>query len=98
MDRNLVHELRQLFIDGAIPSKLIHHIVAHHGNSERLHLLIRDYFKEAFSVPLIRNVVSEEEYSPKLRHAHFNREVVPELIQRIGDWNTANLEGSWLNG
>jgi hypothetical protein len=98
LDKNLVNELRQMFIDGATPSRLMHHIANQHPDDPRLHFIISDYFREAFSIPLLRNVVSREDYSPNSRHAHYNRDVVPEIVQRMGDWNTADLKGSWLVG
>ena len=79
------------------PSMLMCHIVRSEKN-DRIHFLLRDYFEEAFGIPLLRNVVFQDDYSPSLRHAHFNRDVVPEMIRRIGEWNTASLEGSWLQG
>ena len=96
IDPELVAELRGLFIDGATPSELMHRIALRHEGDRRLHFILRDYFREAFGIPLLRNVVSDEDYSPAFRHAHYNRDVVPEMIQRIGDWNTADLTGSWL--
>jgi hypothetical protein len=98
MNKKLVDELRRMFIDGATPSQLMNHIAQHHKGDARLHFVIKDYFREAFRVPLLRNVLSEECYYPNPRHAHFIRDVVPEMIERINDWNTTNLEGSWLNG
>jgi hypothetical protein len=98
LDKNLVHELRRMFIDGATPSQLMHHIEKQCQDDRRLHFVIKDYFREAFRIPLLRNVVSGEGYSPNSRHAHYNREVVPEMIQRIGEWNRTDLEGSWLEG
>ena len=96
MDKTLVSELRQMFIDGATPSRMMYHIATRHGQTEQVAHSIRECFREAFGIPLLRNVVSEEDYSPSSRHAHYNRDVVPEIIQRISDWNTVGLEGSWL--
>ena len=93
-----VNELRRMFIDGATPSQLMQYIANQHPDDPRLHFILSDYFREAFSIPLLRNVVSQEDYSPNRRHAHYNRDVVPEIVQRVGDWNTADLKGSWLEG
>jgi hypothetical protein len=98
VNKKLVKELRRLFLDGATPSRLMQHIAKHHPDDPRLRHVIADYFSEAFDIPLLRNVVSDEDYSPNKRHGHFNRDVVPEIIQRIGGWNKANLEGTWLEG
>src|SRR5687767_8709770 len=98
LNQKLVDELRQMFLDGATPSQLMHHIAKQHKGDRRLHFVIKDYFAEAFGISLLRNVVSEEDYSPDRRHAHYNRDIVPEIVQRIGCWNTANLEGAWLDG
>jgi hypothetical protein len=96
IDPELVAELRESFIDGATPSELMHRIALSHDGDRLLHFRIGDYFREAFGIPLLRHVTSDENYSPALRHAHFNRDVVPEMIQRIGEWNTVDLAGSWL--
>lgn len=96
IDPELVAELRESFIDGATPSELMHRIALRHEGDRCLHFILRDYFREAFGIPLLRNVVSDEDYSPAFRHAHYNRDVVPEMIQRMGDWNTTDLTGSWL--
>lgn len=48
--------------------------------------------------PLVRNVVSGDDYQPDSRHAHFNRDLVPEMVQNLSAWNTANLDDSWLKG
>jgi len=96
MDDKLVGELRRMFLDGATPSQLMNHIANQHGDGSRLHFTIKDYFREAFGIQLLRNVISGEDYSPNCHHAHFNRDVAPEMVQRIGDWNHATLEGSWL--
>ena len=96
IDPELVAELRESFIDGATPSELMYRIALRHEGDSCLHFILRDNFREAFGIPLLRNVVSDEDYSPAARHAHYNRDVVPEMIQRISDWNTADLTGSWL--
>jgi hypothetical protein len=96
MDEDLIRELRQLFLDGATPSYLIRHVADRLGESDRLHFAISDYFREAFGVPLVRNVVSNEDYSPDPRHSHFTRDVVPEIIERLGEWNTEPVAGLWL--
>jgi hypothetical protein len=57
-----------------------------------------DYFKEAFQLPLLRNVVPGDDYYPDSRHAHYNRDVVPEMVQRIPDWHSGTLAGTWLDG
>jgi hypothetical protein len=94
----LVAELRRLFLDGATPSQLMHCIELDYPDNPRLHFIIKDYFEEAFQLPLLRNVIADGDYSPDPRHAHFNRDIVPEIIQRIEDWNTESLDASWLKG
>ena len=97
LNQSVVAQIRALFVDGATPSQLMRRIAAVHSEDPRLHLIIMDYFKEAFQVPLVRNVVSGEDYSPSLRHSHYNRDVIPEMIQRIHYWNSDSLDGTWLN-
>lgn len=94
----IIDQLRRMFIDGATPSELMQYIAQKHKDDSRLHFIITDYFREAFCIPLLRNVVSEEDYSPASRHAHYNRDVAPEIVERIDEWNHENLAGSWLDG
>jgi hypothetical protein len=96
MDENLIRQLRQMFLDGATPSRLMRHVADHHGEDERLHFVIKDYFEEAFGIGLLRYVASDEDYSPDPRHAHFNRDVVPEIVEHLRDWNPEPTAGSWL--
>jgi hypothetical protein len=56
LDPELVNELRESFIDGATPSDLMHRIALRHEGDPSLHFIIRDYFCEAFGIPLLRNV------------------------------------------
>jgi hypothetical protein len=98
MNQRIVDELRRMFTEAATPSRLMHFLEQHFKNDPRLHFLIMDYFREAFGMPLVRNVLAGDDYSPSIRHAHYNRDVVPEIVQRIEAWNAANLEGSWLDG
>jgi hypothetical protein len=96
MDSELICELRRLFLDGATPSRLMRLIADRAGDSDRLHFTISDYFEEAFGVPLVRYVDSDENYSPDPRHAHFNRDLFPEIIEHLGDWEAQPPAGSWL--
>ncbi len=98
MDEKLIDELRRMFLDGATPSQLMNQIASQHGDDPRLHFVIKDYFREAFGIQLLRNVNSDGDYAPHGRHAHFNRDIIPDIVERIEEWNQASLEGSWLGG
>lgn len=98
LSESLVAEIRRMFVDGATPSLLMQHIAARHPGDPRIHLIIMDYFNEAFQLPLLRNVVPGEDYSPSSRHAHYNRDVVPEIVRKIPDWHSGSLAGTWLEG
>jgi hypothetical protein len=94
----LVRELRQRFIDGATPSRLMAIIAERHNEVDRLPLLIKDYFREAFGIPLLRNVPPNTRPAPGASADHFSRDVLPEIVQRIDEWNVTDLASSWLNG
>lgn len=94
----LVRELRQRFLDGATPSRLMQIIAERHHEVDRLHLLIKDYFREAFGIPLLRNVPLNTPPAPGASAGHFSRDVLPEIVQRIDQWNVTDLASSWLNG
>lgn len=92
----IVHELRQMFLDGATPSRLMLHIQTHHSEDEPLHFLITDYFKEAFKLPLIRCSSGKDFKQSSLEHDHFNRDLVHEMVCRIDEWSSEALDGTWL--
>ncbi len=98
MRQKIVTEIRRLFMDGATPSQLMERIAREHKDDPRLHAIIMEYFREAFGVPLVRNVVPGDDYSPSSRHAHYNPDILPEIVRRMSDWNVESLEESWLNG
>lgn len=97
IQESLVADIRRLFLDGATPSQLMQRIAAQHPNDPRLHFLIADYFRAAFQIPLLRNVVPNEDYSPGARHAHYNRDVIPEIVRLMPEWNSEEVEGGWLD-
>ncbi len=98
VNKQLVDELRQMFLDGATPSWLMHRIAQEHPQNPRIHFIIKDYFREAFCIPLLRDVVADEDYSPGRGYAHYIRDVIPVVLQRLDEWNSDNLQESWLNG
>lgn len=54
VDPLLVRELRAAFHAGATPAALVRRIAAHHPAGPRIDAVVRDYFREAFGVPMIR--------------------------------------------
>lgn len=98
MDEKIVNELRQMFLDGATPSQLMHHIATQLGHGPRMHFAIKDYLSAAFGIKFLRNILLGEDYSPNTRHAHFNRDIAPEIAQKANEWSSVSLDGSWLEG
>lgn len=98
MDQQLVNELRQMFLDGATPSSLMERIQVHHSEEDNIHWLIKDYFNEAFDISPLRHGSNDGDYAPDSKHAHFVRDVVPEIISNIEKWNHSDLQDTWLNG
>lgn len=92
----IVKELRQMFVDGAAPSRLMAHIQLHHPDVDDVHFLIKEYFQEAFKLPLVRHVSKDDYAEPNLNYDHLSRDLVHEIVCRIDQWNTGSLEGSWL--
>jgi hypothetical protein len=54
VDPLVVRELRAAFDAGATPSALVRRIAARHPGEPRADTLVRDYFREAFGVPMVR--------------------------------------------
>lgn len=97
IEEHIVKELREMFLDGATPSRLMLHVQLNHPEEETLHFLIKDYFERAFRLPLVREVRPGDDYTtPSLDHAHFNRDLVHEMVSKLDEWNTEDLSGSWL--
>lgn len=72
-------------------------ITARTGDGPRLHFDIMDYFQEAFGFQQVR-VGFETDYNPDERHAYFNRDLVPEMVQRLEGWRHEFDEGAWVEG
>jgi hypothetical protein len=98
----VVGELRSLFKEGATPSRLIRHIVERHQGERFFHLLIQEYFMEAFGVPIVRGLNPIDDFQQAdLRYAYLNEQLLHEMILRRGEWdNCSNAvtsgTGSWL--
>ncbi|MCA9070137.1 MAG: hypothetical protein KDA84_14490 [Planctomycetaceae bacterium] len=95
----VVKAIRSMFIDGATPSQLFRVINENHTPSQYGRCLIGSWFEKAFGVSFLRYIKHAESYSPpKLDDYHFNRDVIPEIVSRIDEWNEQSLEGTWLEG
>ena len=100
----IIQELRQLFKEGATPSRLIRHILASHPEETVSRWMLRDYLEEAFGLTLARGVKSSEDYEhPDLRCAVLNRTLIPEIIQQRKQWDSPPesqmvIEPCWLDG
>jgi len=98
MEADVTAELRAMFIDGATVSRMFQYIESQNkcdNTSNSLYLW--KSFCEAFGVPLIRGIMTTS-HSPCIDHAHFNTEVVPDIVQRIDEWCPGDLTGTWLDG
>ena len=85
---DVIAELRGLFKAGATPSRLMRHILEHHGPDQTTDRLIRAYFREAFCVPMFRASVSL--LTPGLEGlpiAGVNGSVIHRMVQMRGEWD-----------
>jgi hypothetical protein len=100
---SVIEELRSMFKEGATPSRLIQHIVARHPNEGNWHGLIQDYFREAFTVQIVRGLSPTETYRDiDLRYAYLNEDVLHEMVQMRSSWDKAPNDSeevlpSWLD-
>ena len=94
---HVVQELREMFLDGATPSRLMMQIQTHHPEEERLYFLIMDYFQEAFKLPLVRVSSNNDFSTPSGEHFHFNRDLVHEIVCQLERWKDDDADGSWLD-
>lgn len=94
---SLVRELRSLFKGGATPSALIRRIADRHSDDPHIDVLVRDYFREAFQVPMLR--IGPEQVAAIAAGASLpvlNTTVVPRMIQTRPEWDDAGE--CWLDG
>ena len=93
----VVNELRSLFREGATPSRLIQHIVERHSGEESFFMLIQDYFREAFGVPIVRGLSPVDDYlHPELRYEFLNQQLLHEMVENRSEWDNDDSE-SWLD-
>lgn len=94
----VVAELRELFREGATPSRLIRLVTVRHEDERELFTLIQLYFQEAFGVPIVRGLNSIDDYRhDDLRHGFLNHQVIPRMIEHRTEWLTSEeAAGTWL--
>jgi hypothetical protein len=93
----VVSELRAMFREGAVPSRLIRHIVERHEGEQRFHLLIQRYFLDAFGVPIVRGLNPIDDYQhADLRLSQLNQQLLHEMIEKKSEWDRGGEE-SWLD-
>jgi hypothetical protein len=105
LDPLVIAELRALFKSGATPSRLMRHIVAHHGSQPipEIDRLIRAYFREGFGIPMFRasaDILAMEQED--LRIADYSANVIHRMVETKSEWDkniTANghLTTSWID-
>jgi hypothetical protein len=94
----VVVELRSLFKEGATPSRLIRHIVERHDDDSDYFGLIQFYFMEAFAVPIVRGLQPLDDYRhADLRYAFLNDDLLHNMVEKRGEWDTGNGADSWLD-
>lgn len=96
----ILQELRQLFRDGATPSRLVRHILARHPDEDVSHWMLRDYLAEAFGLDLVRFLKADSDYSlDNLNLAFLNRILIPEILEQRAVWdNSAEESSCWFDG
>jgi hypothetical protein len=99
----LIADLRQMFRNGATPSRLIQHLVLHHHGKDNWFDFVQASFREAFSVPFVRIPDQlEQVHFHDLSLAHLNKGLVHEMIQTRHLWDTdqgnhAGCHSTWLD-
>jgi hypothetical protein len=91
----VIAELRSLFRQGATPSRLVRHVVEHHGRGPDTDRLIRAYFREAFGVPMLRASATLLDLPPEqLPFAPVTARYVHEMVEHRGEWDA---ESGWMD-
>jgi len=102
-DPLVIAELRELFKSGATPSRLMRHIIAHHGQQiiPWTNKLIRAYFREAFGIPMFRASADLLAMGPEgLRIAPESAVVIHEMVKKRTEWDRSRItkaEETWMD-
>ena len=98
-DPNMISELRNLFKAGATPSRLVRLIVDRHGRDSQIDRLIREYFREAFCLPMFRASASLLTIpSERLPFAGINARTIHQIVERRAEWDqNANAGATWMD-
>ena len=87
-DPLFIEELRSLFKAGTTPSALIRRIAERHPDEPALDRLVRAYFREAFSVPMLQ--IGREQVERIARGGELpslNGRVVHRMVAARSDWD-----------
>lgn len=99
-DRQLVEDIRRMFLDGATPSRLVRYVVANapiRDDDIRLRRLVQDYFSEAFGIFLRRIPLSDSDLRNDFSSAGLNQLPLHRIVQNKSDWLNNRQAGSWLD-
>jgi hypothetical protein len=100
----IIQELRALFKQGATPSKLLRHIIGRFPGESLSAWVLRDYLEKAFCLPMARLIQPGIDYTADNPcFVALNRTLIPEIIQRRQEWDTAQEASSegvpcWFDG
>jgi hypothetical protein len=94
----VVNELRSLFKSGATPSALIRRIADRHAGEPKLDALVREYFREAFHVQMVR-VGSEQvkQIASGDNLPILNVTVLHRMIQTRPEWDGPESDDCWMD-
>jgi|SRR5579872_1765545 len=104
-DPIVISELRALFKCGVTPSRLMRHIIAHHGEQiiPWTNKLIRAYFREAFGIPMFRASADLLAMgSEGLRIAPVSADVLEQMVSKRSEWDEGSKsqstsEETWMD-
>lgn len=100
VDALIVTELRELFLNGATPSRLIRHIASRHEGESSWTQLVEPYFHQAFDVSTFFMEGRPQEVDlDSLDFDSLNKELLRDMVGRSAQWKSAvDDESNWSEG
>jgi hypothetical protein len=97
VDQHVLDDLRRMLRDGATPSRLIRHVIAHQQDDDGSNLRFRltDYFHDAFRVFLRGLPVDSAKLSDEYSNSYHNQFLLHRIVQQRPHWDQ-DSECTWL--
>ena len=87
-DAVIIEELRELFRNGATPSRLMHHVRNRFPGEKVSMWVIQAYFEQAFCLGMVRGISPAMDVTNPRTFPSLNKRLILEMVHSRNDWNT----------